>query len=142
MGKSKRFDGELPFKVAYKKVACESLQHDNDDKSVSLHTDITLLQRVDRMRVSQQIVDIVKSRFQQVPETVAADVQSEMDKLSDFDRDKLTPSRYIQSLNDRKEYLSKLMSSVDESVKKLKEEADKQKVTSYRKSLQELFDSL
>lgn len=75
------------------------------------------------MRVSQQIVDIVKSRFQQVPDTVATDVQQEMDKLSDFDRDKLTPSRYIQSLNDRKEYLTRLMKSVDDSAAKLKEQS-------------------
>lgn len=139
---SKRFNGELPFAVAYSAPSYTELQHDTDNASVSLHTDVTLMMRIDKMRMTQQVRDIVMARFQEVPSQIRSEVQEQIDKLSDWDRDKSNPSRYMQTLSDRKDYIANLMRKVDEEAKSLKDKAEEAKVTSFRDGLLKLFDTL
>ena len=131
-----RYSGEMPFMVGYSAPSCEKLQHDDDGTSLSLHSDITLLQRIDKMRLSQQVKDIVLSRFKEVPSSIQTDFQDAIDKLSDFDRDKLTPSRYVQSLTDRKTYIESLMRSVDDKKKELEDKAGLSRNSAARKRWQ------
>lgn len=113
----------------------EDLQHDFCDDGVSFHSDVTLLNRLSDMRLSQSLVDGILSRFNQIKDDMPADIKEKFSALDDFDKMEFTDSRYLQSLSDKKSALSSFIDDFDKKVSELKDSQDKQKLAAARKNL-------
>lgn len=100
--------------VVYTPPVFEDIQHevtkvgnDKDPTHVSLHSDISLLQRIDRVTCSPSQLDAIKERFQNVGidnplgEVLAQKSDSELLKACDF-------TRYRQTLSEQQSYLKEL----------------------------------
>ena len=57
----------------------EDLQHDFRDNGVSIHSDITLLNKLSDMRLSQSLIDGILSRFTQIKDDMPQEIK---DKFS------------------------------------------------------------
>ena len=80
----------------------EELQHQTVDKdTVCLHSDVYILTRLSDLKLSQNMVDIITNRLQEVKDTMPDNLRQSFDKLNDFEKMDLTDSRYQQWLSDR-----------------------------------------
>lgn len=113
----------------------EDLQHDFCDDGVSIHSDVTLLNRLSDLRLSQSLMDGILSRFTQIKDDMPQEIQDKFSALSDFDKMEFTDSRYLQSLSDKKSALSSFIDEFDKKVSDLKDSEEKSKLTSARKNL-------
>lgn len=113
----------------------EDLQHDFCDNGVSFHSDITLLNRMSDMRLSQSLMDGILSRFTQVKDDMPDEIKEKFSALDDFKKMDFTDSRYLQSLSDKKSALSSFIDSYDKQVSELKDSEQKNKLASARKNL-------
>ena len=84
----------------------EDLQHDVCEEGISFHSDITLLNRLSDMRISQSLMDGILSRFTQVKDDMPPELSEKFASLDDFKKMDFTDSRYLQSLSDKKSALS------------------------------------
>lgn len=113
----------------------EDLQHDFCDNGVSIHSDVTLLNRLSDMRLSQSLMDGILSRFTQVQEHMPDDIKEKFSALDDFQKMEFTDSRYLQSLSDKKSALSSFIDDFDKQVSEMKDSEQKNKLASARKNL-------
>lgn len=113
----------------------EDLQHDFCDDGVSIHTDVTLLNRLSDMRLSQSLMDGILSRFTQVKDDMPNEIKEKFSSLDDFKKMEFTDSRYLQSLSDKKSALSSFIDDFDKKVSEMKDSEEKSKLASARKNL-------
>lgn len=115
--------------IVYQPPVFEDIQHevtkvgnDKEPTQVSLHSDISLLQRIDRVTCSPSQLEAIKERFQNVGidnplgSILAQKSDDELLKACDF-------SRYRQTLSEQQSYLK----SLAEDSKKEAAEAEKAK---------------
>lgn len=113
----------------------EDLQHDFCDDGVSIHSDITLLNRLSDMRLSQSLMDGILSRFTEIKDDMPSEIKEKFSALDDFSKMEFTDSRYLQSLSDKKSALSSFIDEFDKKISELKDSEEKIKLTSARKNL-------
>lgn len=107
----------------------EELQHQIVDKdTVCLHSDVYILTRLSDLKLSQNMVDIITNRLQEVKDTMPVNLRQSFDKLNDFEKMDLTDSRYQQWLSDRVEKTKDFMSQLDSEIKKAKDSEDLEKL--------------
>lgn len=113
----------------------EDLQHDFCDDGVSIHSDVTLLNRLSDMRLSQSLMDGILSRFTQIKDDMPQEIKDKFSALDDFKKMEFTDSRYLQSLSDKKSALSSFIDDFDNKVSEMKDSEKKMKLASARKNL-------
>lgn len=113
----------------------EDLQHDFCDDGVSIHSDITLLNRMSDMRLSQSLMDGILSRFTEIKDDLPSEIKEKFSALDDFTKMDFTDSRYLQSLADKKSALSSFIDEFDKKVSDMKDSEEKSKLASARKNL-------
>lgn len=113
----------------------EDLQHDFCDDGVSIHSDVTLLNRLSDMRLSQSLMDGILSRFTEIKDDMPQELQDKFSSLDDFKKMEFTDSRYLQSLSDKKSALSSFIDEFDKKVSEMKDSEEKSKLASARKNL-------
>lgn len=112
----------------------EDLQHDFCDDGVSIHSDVTLLNRLSDLRLSQSLMDGILSRFTQLKDDMPDDLKEKFSALGDFDKMDFADSRYLQSLSDKKSALSSFIDDFDKKVSEMKDSEEKTKLASARKN--------
>lgn len=113
----------------------EDLQHDFCDDGVSFHSDVTLLNRLSDMRLSQSLMDGILSRFTQIKDDMPNEIKEKFSALDDFKKMEFTDSRYLQSLSDKKSALSSFIDDFDKKVSEMKDSEEKVKLATARKNL-------
>ena len=113
----------------------EDLQHDFCDDGVSIHSDVTLLNRLSDMRLSQSLMDGILSRFTQLKDDMPQDIKDKFSALDDFKKMEFTDSRYLRSLSDKKSALSSFIEDFDKKVSEMKDSEEKTKLATARKNL-------
>lgn len=113
----------------------EDLQHDFCDEGISFHSDITLLNRLSDMRISQSLMDGILSRFTQVKDDMPPELSEKFASLDDFKKMDFVDSRYLQSLSDKKSALSSFIDDYDKKLSELQDSEQKHKLASARKNL-------
>lgn len=113
----------------------EDLQHDFCDNGISFHTDVTLLNRLSDMRLSQSLMDGILSRFTQIKDDMPQEIKDKFSALDDFKKMDFADSRYLQSLSDKKSALSSFIDDFDKQVSEMKDSEEKLKLASARKNL-------
>lgn len=104
-------------KVVYVPPVYEEVQHEVtsvDDKNrplrTSFHTDISLLQRIDKMRIDAQTLCEIKESLQ--PMIDSSDFRSQFEEtfgsLTDEELINSCPSRYTQTASEKMSYLKEL----------------------------------
>lgn len=122
-------DISLNDTLVYVKPIGEELQHQVVDKdTVCLHSDVYILTRLSDMKISQNMVDIITNRLQEVKDSMPETLRQSYDKLNDFEKMELTDSRYQQWLSDRVEKTKDFMSQLDSEIKKAKDSQDMEKL--------------
>lgn len=136
-------------KVVYVPPVYEEVQHEVtsvDDKNTplrtSFHTDISLLQRIDRMRLDAQTLAEIKESLQ--PMIDNSNFRSEFEEtfgsLTDEDLINSCPSRYTQTASEKMNYLKELASKDKEARKNAaaaaKEQEEKEKIEKENKEFQ------
>lgn len=113
----------------------EDLQHDFCDNGISFHSDVTLLNRLSDMRLSQSLMDGILSRFTEIKDDMPQEIKDKFSALDDFKKMEFTDSRYLQSLSDKKSALSSFIDDFDKQVSDMKDSEQKTKLASARKNL-------
>jgi uncharacterized protein YdiU (UPF0061 family) len=113
----------------------EDLQHDFCDDGVSIHSDITLLNRMSDMRLSQSLMDGILSRFTEIKDDMPSEIKEKFSALDDFTKMDFSDSRYLQSLSDKKSALSSFIDDYDKKVSEMKDSEEKTKLATARKNL-------
>lgn len=113
----------------------EDLQHDFCDDGVSIHSDVTLLNRLSDMRLSQSLMDGILSRFTQIKDDMPQEIKDKFSALDDFKKMEFTDSRYLQSLSDKKSALSSFIDDFDKKLSEMKDSEEKVKLATARKNL-------
>lgn len=122
----------------YVKPIGEELQHQTVDKNtVCLHSDVYLITRLSELKLSQNMVDVITNRLQEVKDTMPPDLRQSFDKLNDFEKMDITDSRYQQFLSDKIEKTKAFMSQFDEAVKKVKDSEEAHKLIKANRSLRD-----
>lgn len=121
--------------IVYLPPAFESVQHDvvvtkGDDKrpvQTSLHTDLSLLSRIDKMRLSAQTLSTLKEQMQPMLSSADASLRSQLEdalgSLTDDDLISSCPSRYVQTASEKRSVLESLAKSHKDSLEKAKKAA-------------------
>lgn len=126
-------------KITYVKPPFEEIQHDvtrfvtdkdgnKHPAEASLHSDISLLQRIERLRLSSEQLMLLREQLQ--PLNNAAQKQLDtMDTsgISDDDLINACPSRYIQTASEKMEAIKSLAKQDKEYRDKMQQIADKVK---------------
>ena len=115
--------------LQYVKPIGEELQHQTvDSDTVCLHSDVYVLTRLSELKLSQNMVDVITNRLQEVKDSMPSDLRQSFDKLDDFQKMEITDSRYQQFLSDKVEKTKAFMSQLDDAVKKAKDSEDSEKL--------------
>ena len=122
-------DISLSGVLQYVRPIGEELQHQTvGPDTVCLHSDSYILTRLSEMKISQNMVDIITNRLQEVKDSMPANLRQSFDKLNDFEKMDLTDSRYQQWLSDKVEKTKDFMSQLDSEVKKAQDSEDMEKL--------------
>ena len=122
-------DISLSDVLHYVKPIGEELQHLVVDKdTVCLHSDVYVLTRLSELKLSQNTVDIITNRLQEVKDSMPSDLRQSFDKLDDFQKMDITDSRYQQFLSDKVEKTKAFMHQLDDAVKNAKDSEDSEKL--------------
>ena len=143
-------------KVVYVPPVYEEVQHEVtsvDDNNVplrtSFHTDVSLLQRIDNMRVDAQTLQEIKESLQ--PMIDSSNFRSQFEEtfgsLTDDELINSCPSRYNQTASEKMNYLKELAAKDKEAREKAaaaaKEEEEKDKLEKenqeFQSRLMEIF---
>lgn len=123
------------IQIVYMPPAFESVQHEvlvtsGDGKrpvQTSLHTDLSLLGRIDKMRFSAQTLSTLKEQMQPMLSRADASFRSQiedaMGALSDDDLISSCPSRYVQTSSEKRCVLEQLAKSHKDALAKAKQAA-------------------
>lgn len=127
-------------KVVYVPPVYEEVQHEVtsvDDNNVplrtSFHTDISLLQRIDNMRLDSQSLREIKESLQPMIDTsnFREEFEQTFGSLTDDDLINSCPSRYTQTASEKMNYLKELSvrdkEARDKAAAALKEKEEKEK---------------
>lgn len=115
--------------LQYVRPIGEELQHQSvGSDTVCLHSDSYILTRLSEMKISQNMVDIITNRLQEVKDSMPDNLRQSYDKLNDFEKMDMTDSRYQQWLSDKVEKTKDFMSQLDSEVKKAKDSEDMEKL--------------
>ena len=115
--------------LQYVRPIGEELQHQTvGTDTVCLHSDSYILTRLSEMKISQNMVDIITNRLQEVKDSMPDNLRQSFDKLDDFQKMDITDSRYQQWLSDKVEKTKDFMSQLDSEVKKAKDSEDAEKL--------------
>lgn len=117
----------------------EELQIEDFGTSVSYHSDTYLLAKMSQLNLSQNLQDLIVSRFQQVKDSLPPNLAEQVDKLSDEDKIKQTDSRYAQFLSDRSNNLKSLMKKFEDFTKEVQDKEERAKLDSANKSLRDFI---
>ena len=127
-------------KVVYVPPVYEEVQHEvtsvddnNNPICTSFHTDVSLLQRIDNMRVDAQTLSEIKESLQPLIDTsnFRAQFEETFGSLTDDELINSCPSRYTQTASEKMSYLRELAAKDKEfrekaaAAAKDKEEKDK-----------------
>lgn len=127
-------------KVVYVPPVYEEVQHEVtsvDDKNVplrtSFHTDVSLLQRIDNMRIDAQTLREIKESLQPMIDNsnFRSEFEDTFGSLTDDELINSCPSRYTQTASEKMNYLKELAAKDKEvrekasAAAKEKEEKDK-----------------
>ncbi len=117
----------------------EELQIEDFGTSVSYHTDIFLLAKISQLNLSQNMQDLIVSRFQQIKDSLSPELAEQVNKLSDEEKIKQTDSRYAQFLSDRSNNLKSLMKKFEDFTKEVEDKEERAKLDSANKSLRDFI---
>lgn len=122
----------------FEEVQHEVLSFAKDGKRpvrTSLHTDLSLLNRIDKMRLSAQTLSSLKQQLQPMLSSADSSLRSQLEdvlgSLSDEDLLNSCPSRYVQTSSEKKSVLEQLAKSHKDSLIKARQAA-KDKAESMR----------
>lgn len=122
-------DISLSGVLQYVRPIGEELQHQSvGSDTVCLHSDSYILTRLNEMKISQNMVDIITNRLKEVKDSMPDNLRQSFDKLDDFQKMDITDSRYQQWLSDKVEKTKDFMSRLDSEVKKAKDSEDTEKL--------------
>lgn len=136
-------------KVVYAPPVYEEVQHEVtsvDDNNVplrtSFHTDVSLLQRIDNMRVDAQTLREIKESMQ--PMIDNSNFRNEFEEtfgsLTDDELINSCPSRYTQTASEKMNYLKELAvkdrEARDKAAAAAKEQEEKDKIENENKEFQ------
>ena len=126
--------------LQYVRPVGEELQHQSvGSDTVCLHSDSYILTRLSEMKISQNMVDIITNRLQEVKDSMPDNLRQSFDKLNDFEKMDLTDSRYQQWLSDKVEKTKSFMSQFDQEVKKAKDSEDSEKLRKANNALRDFI---
>ena len=117
----------------------EELQIEDFGTSVSYHTDSYLLAKLSQLNLSQNMQDLIVSRFQEVKDSLPPELAEQVNKLSDEEKIKQTDSRYAQFLSDRTNNLKSLMKKFEDFTKDVEDKEERAKLDSANKSLRDFI---
>lgn len=117
----------------------EELQIEDFGTSVSYHTDAYLLAKMSQLNLSQNMQDLIVSRFQEVKDSLPPELAEQVNKLSDEEKIKQTDSRYAQFLSDRTNKLKSLMNKFDDFKKGVEDSEEREKLEAASKSLRDFI---
>lgn len=117
----------------------EELQIEDFGTSVSYHTDAYLLAKMSQLNLSQNMQDLIFSRFQEVKDSLPPELAEQVNKLSDEEKIKQTDSRYAQFLSDRTNNLKSLMKNFEDFTKEVEDKEERAKLDSANKSLRDFI---
>lgn len=136
-------------KVVYVPPVFEEVQHEVtsvDDKNnplrTSFHTDVSLLQRIDNMRVDAQTIREIKESLQPMIDdsNLRAEFEQTFGSLTDDELINSCPSRYTQTATEKMSYLKELAVKDKEARDKVaaaaKEKEEKDKIEKENKEFQ------
>ena len=136
-------------KVVYVPPVYEEIQHEItsvDDKNVplrtSFHTDISLLQRIDNMRVDAQTLREIKESLQPMIDdsNFRSQFEETFGSLTDDELINSCPSRYTQTASEKMNYLKELAvkdrEARDKAAAAAKEQEEKDKIENENKEFQ------
>lgn len=143
-------------KVVYVPPVYEEVQHEvtsvdenNNPLRTSFHTDVSLLQRIDKMRVDAQTLREIKESLQ--PMIDSSNFRSQFEEtfgsLTDDELINSCPSRYVQTASEKMSYLKELAIKDkevrDKAAVALKEKEEKEKAekdnADFQSRLMEIF---
>lgn len=117
----------------------EELQIEDFGTSVSYHTDTYLLAKMSQLNLSQNMQDLIVSRFQQVKDSLPPELAEQVNKLSDEEKINQTDSRYAQFLSDRTNHLKSLMKKFEDFTKEVEDKEERAKLDSANKYLRDFI---
>lgn len=136
-------------KVLYVPPVYEEVQHEvtsvddnNNPLCTSFHTDVSLLQRIDRMRVDAQTLSEIKESLQPMIDSsnFRAQFEETFGSLTDDDLINSCPSRYTQTASEKMSYLKELAvkdkEARDKAVAAAKEKEEKDRLENENKEFQ------
>lgn len=143
-------------KVVYVPPVYEDVQHevtsvdkDNNPLRTSLHTDVSLLQRIDNLCTDAQTLREIKESLQPMIDTSNFRTQFEetFGSLTDDELINSCPSRYVQTASEKMSYLKELAAKDkevrDKAAAALKEKEEKEKAerenADFQSRLMEIF---
>lgn len=115
----------------------EELQHEVSDTGTSYHSDIYLLTRLSELKVSANMLELIKSRLGEIKDSFPSDLRDEFDKLSDFDKMSQVDSRYQQFLSDKLENVKYFMDHFDKVKKDIADKVENEKFAKAQKALRD-----
>lgn len=128
-------------KVVYVPPVYEEVQHEvtsvddnNNPLRTSFHTDVSLLQRIDRMRVDSQTLREIKESLQPMIDSsnFRAQFEDTFGALTDDELITSCPSRYLQTASEKMSYLKELAAKDkevrDKAAAAAKEQEEKDKI--------------
>lgn len=144
------------MKIVYVPPVYESIQHevtllssDNQSLECSLHTDVSLLMRIDKLKTDATTISFLKQSLQPMIDNSNYKQQFEesFGKLTDTQLIESCPSRYIQTRSEQMEYLKQLSekdkAAREEFAKSLKDKEEKERLDKegeeFRKQIETLF---
>ena len=136
-------------KVVYVPPVYEEVQHevtsvDNDNRPLrtSFHTDVSLLQRIDNMRVDAQTLREIKETLQPMIDNsnFRSQFEETFGSLTDDELINSCPSRYTQTASEKMSYLKELAAKDKEAREKVaaaaKEKEEKDRLENENKEFQ------
>lgn len=136
-------------KVVYVPPVYEEIQHEVtlvDDNNVplctSFHTDVSLLQRIDNMRIDAQALREIKESLQPMIDNsnFRNEFEESFGSLTDDELISSCPSRYTQTASEKMNYLKDLAvkdkEARDKAAVAAKEQEEKDKIESENKEFQ------
>ena len=143
-------------KVVYVPPVYEEVQHEvtsvdneNNPLRTSLHTDVSLLQRIDNMRADAQTLREIKESLQPMIDNsnFRSQFEETFGSLTDDDLINSCPSRYTQTASEKMSYLRELAAKDKEAREKVaaaaKEKEEKEKLEKenheFQSRLMEIF---
>lgn len=143
-------------KVVYVPPVYEEVQHEvtsvddeNNPLRTSFHTDVSLLQRIDNLRVDSQTLLEIKESLQPMIDTsnFRSQFEETFGSLTDDELINSCPSRYVQTASEKMSYLKELAikdkEARDKAAAALKDKEEKEKAekenADFQSRLMEIF---